>query len=781
MGGFGNLFQKCSSKPTAINRKAAFGSAHMVMLFKPVKELAPISSGGPIHIVGNLIATSYDERVLVSDIESGQVLHDFEGDGESISALVISPDKQTVVAASRSFQLHIFSLETNALVKTFPKAHETAIMSVTIDATSTLAASGGAEGAVKVWDLRNHIMTHNLKGHGGLVSALAFYGQLGSSDWRLASGSDNGKLIVWDLVKSRAAANLDNHTSAVTSVQWTSKGDSLISGGRDKVVTIWPNLKLGATIPVMEEVEAVGTIQGKIYTGSPQTVRVWSLSADIVGQWDLGSEESEIIAIVHDHINAEKADYLWIILSDQTIIELHVDETGSISPRRTLSTNHGEIIDLLIPSGGTRAALATNSKDIRVIDLSANLLEFVPLVGHTDIVIAIDVLGKWLLSGGKDKDARLWDMETGECKMTFSGHTGSIGAVSLSRGGGNIPQFALTGSQDLTIKKWAADGTAEYTRKAHDKDINTLDVSASNTHFASGSQDRTIKIWSVQTGEVTGLLKGHKRGVWSVKFAPQNTLISGSGDKTVKIWSLSDFTCIKTFEGHTSSVLKVISLSSSNVASAAGDGLVKVWDTKTSEAVATLDGHEDKVWSLTKTDQNELVSGGGDGVLKVWQDCSEEEQQRLDHEEEEMLEKQQELENCVRMNEWDKAIKLALELNRPLRLLKLFTEVADNNEPGSISGTLAVDDVVQNLEGKKLITLMERIRDWNTNGRTSITAQRLLHTLLKAPDAHTKLNNAAMLRILQGLIPYTKRHMARTEEMIETSYIIDYTLKEMTL
>lgn len=751
------------------------------MLFKQTRELAPISSGGPIDIVGNLIATSYDGRVLVSDVESGRILHDFEGDGESISALAISPDMQTVVAASRSFQLHVFSLEAKSLIKTFPKAHETAIMSVTIDATSTLAASGGAEGAVKVWDLRNHTLTHNLKGHGGLVSALAFYGQLGSSDWRLASGSDNGKLIVWNLVNSKAAANLDNHTSAVTSLQWTSKGDSLVSGGRDKVVTIWPNLKLGATIPVMEEVEAVGIVQKRIYTGSPQSVRIWSLSARIVSQWDLKSKESEIIAIIHDQVAAERADYLWVVLSDQTIFELHVDSNGSIAPRRTLSTNHGEIIDLLVPSGGSRAVLATNSKDIRVIDLSANLLEFVPFVGHSDIVIAIDVLGKWLLSGGKDKEARLWDMETGECKMSFSGHTGSIGAVSLSRGGGNIPQFALTGSQDLTIKKWSADGTAEYTRKAHDKDINTLDVSPSNTHFASGSQDRTIKIWSVQTGEVTGLLKGHRRGVWSLKFAPQNTLVSGSGDKTVKIWSLNDFTCIRTFEGHTSSVLKVVSLSSNSVASAGGDGLVKVWDIKTSEVAATLDGHEDKVWSLAKTDQDELVSGGGDGVLKVWQDCSEAEQQRLNREEEDLLEKQQELENCVRLNDWGKAIKLALELNRPLRLLKLFTKVAENNEPGSITGTLAVDEVLQNLEGKELITLMERIRDCNTNGRTSIIAQRILHALLKAPGAHTKFNNAAMLRILQGILPYTKRHMARTEEMIETSYILDYTLKEMTL
>ncbi len=101
--------------------------------------------------------------------------------------------------------------------------------------------------------------------------------------------------------------------------------------------------------------------------------------------------------------------------------------------------------------------------------------------------------------------------------------------------------------------------------------------------------------------KLLGTCKGHKRGVWSVRFARgTRTLATGSGDRTVRLWRLDDFSCLKVFEGHANSVLRVDWLGGEKevhgqLVSAAADGLVKVWDSRTEECVATLDGHEDKV------------------------------------------------------------------------------------------------------------------------------------------------------------------------------------------
>ena len=58
-------------------------------------------------------------------------------------------------------------------------------------------------------------------------------------------------------------------------------------------------------------------------------------------------------------------------------------------------------------------------------------------------------------------------------------------------------------------------------------------------------------------------LTGHKRGIWSAVFSKlEQVVATGSGDKTIKLWSLSTGACLRTFQGHTSSVLKLYYLPS---------------------------------------------------------------------------------------------------------------------------------------------------------------------------------------------------------------------------
>ena len=69
--------------------------------------------------------------------------------------------------------------------------------------------------------------------------------------------------------------------------------------------------------------------------------------------------------------------------------------------------------------------------------------------------------------------------------------------------------------------------------------------------LATGSEDRTVKLWDVQARTLVATLEGHASWVWSVAFSPDGRLLAtGSGDGTVKLWDVQARTLLATLEGH---------------------------------------------------------------------------------------------------------------------------------------------------------------------------------------------------------------------------------------
>jgi U3 small nucleolar RNA-associated protein 13 len=536
------------------------------------------------------------------------------------------------------------------------------------------------------------------------------------------------------------------------------------------------------------------------------------------------------------------------IIALHSVENLEYVEGTSLAPLREIkriSGTHDEIIDLgyLLPDKSL-LALATNSEEIRIVSLAEGEntyfgADVAQLQGHEDIIICLDIdwSGHWVATGAKDNTAKLWRIDAANnsytCYATFTGHAESLGAVALPHTIPPVdspaykdplshpPKYLLTGSQDRTVKRWdvpAVGATkaprALYTRKAHDKDINALDISSDSRLFASASQDKTVKIWSTEEGETIGVLRGHRRGVWSVKFAPLGTpiivgengpaagkglILTGSGDKTLKLWSLNDYSCIRTFEGHTNSVLKVAWLNLPKqeqghkqkhvqIASAGGDGLVKVWDASTGECECTLDNHEDRVWAIAvHPENNTIVSGSGDSTVSFWADTTSATQAASSAAATQLVEQEQELQNYIHAGSYREAITLALQLNHPGRLLSLFTTVVtESADPTSLSGLHAVDTVLASLSDTQLFLLLLRLRDWNTNARTAPVAQRILWTLVRSYPASRFTNlkvkegkGRSVKEVVDALKAYTERHYRRMEELVDESYLVEYTLRSM--
>jgi WD40 repeat protein len=116
-------------------------------------------------------------------------------------------------------------------------------------------------------------------------------------------------------------------------------------------------------------------------------------------------------------------------------------------------------------------------------------------------------------------------------------------------------------------------------------------------------------------------MEGHKGSVWSVAISPDGKYaLSGSSDRTLKLWDLETGKCIRTMEGHTSIVSSVaISPDNRYALSGSGEGTAKLWEIETGRCIRTMEGHTESVFSVAiSSDGRYALSGSGDKTLKLW-------------------------------------------------------------------------------------------------------------------------------------------------------------------
>ena len=178
-------------------------------------------------------------------------------DTESITALCITASAKYLIAFTASLSLRIYDIQSLEPSKkkiqptrTIARAHEAPVHVCTTDPTSTLLASGSADGVVKVWDIAHGYVTHVFKGHGGVVSALSFnYPQnpgsiVQSGPIRLVTASVDTRIRIFNLTNGASTSSgggkpeavLEGHVSVPRGLDISPDGKWLVSGGRDSVV-----------------------------------------------------------------------------------------------------------------------------------------------------------------------------------------------------------------------------------------------------------------------------------------------------------------------------------------------------------------------------------------------------------------------------------------------------------------------------------------------------------------------------------------------------------------
>lgn len=253
--------------------------------------------------------------------------------------------------------------------------------------------------------------------------------------------------------------------------------------------------------------------------------------------------------------------------SEDNTIKIWDWELGELE--RTVKGHTKAVLDLDFggPRGKTLLASCSSDLTIKLWDPNDEYKNIRTLPGHDHSVSAVRFIpsgvstspssGNLLVSASRDKSLRLWDVSTGYCVRTISGHVDWVRDVSPSFDG----QFILSAGNDQAARIWdTTSGELKATLIGHEHVIECCvfappasygniavlagikkpPPSCSSSEFvATGSRDKSIRIWDIR-GSLILTLKGHDNWVRGLVFHPGGKyLISVSDDKTLRCWDLT--------------------------------------------------------------------------------------------------------------------------------------------------------------------------------------------------------------------------------------------------
>lgn len=315
------------------------------------------------------------------------------------------------------------------------------------------------------------------------------------------------------------------------------------------------------------------------------------------------------------------------LVRKNTIVQVKPEWHAPWKLMRVISGHLGWVRALAVEPENKWFASGAGDRTIKIWDLATGNLRLT-LTGHISTVrgLAVSPRHPYLFSCGEDKMVKCWDLETNKVIRHYHGHLSGVYTLALHP----TLDVLVTGGRDGVARVWDMRTRSNiHVLAGHKGTVSDVKCQEADPQVITSSLDSTVRLWDLAAGKTMGVLTHHKKGVRALAIHPKEFTFASGSTGSIKQWKCPEGAFMQNFEGQ-NSIINTLAVNEDNVLFSGGDnGSMSFWDWKSGHRFQALDttaqpGSLDAEAGLMSSTFDKtglrLICGEADKTIKIWKE-----------------------------------------------------------------------------------------------------------------------------------------------------------------